>query len=186
MVLSVSFLVCWCELDDCCERVQTSNFLSATLLSCWESNSHLRSGRDADKTVLSCLAWLCELALTVNQKLKVLQAVAVAVALHELICLCANLTNCMVIFLLCSNTLLQRCLYLVLSTFPWTRTTTIESMDQFCVFWCSSVCLLVSSSSANSRLLRCSVSSSPLLVSTLACSLLILVVVQSKHFIREL
>jgi len=179
-------MVCSCELDDCCERVQTSNFLSATVFSCWESNSRFRSGRDADKTVLSCLTWLCELAFTVNQKLKVLEAVAVAIALHELICLCANLTNCMVIFLLCSNTLLQRCLYLVLSTFPWTRTTTIESMDQFCVFWCSSVCLLVSSSSANSRLLRCSVSSSPLLVFTLACSLPILVVVQSKHFIREL
>ena len=37
--------------------------LSATVLSCRESNSHRRSGRDMDKTVLSCLAWRCELAL---------------------------------------------------------------------------------------------------------------------------
>jgi len=59
----VSCLVCQCELDDCCERVQTSNFLSATVLSCRESNSNRRSGRDTDKTVLSCLAWRCELAL---------------------------------------------------------------------------------------------------------------------------
>jgi len=62
-VLSVSCLVSPCELDDCCERVQTSNFLSATVLSCRESNSHRRIGRDTDKTVLSCLAWRCELAL---------------------------------------------------------------------------------------------------------------------------
>jgi len=41
-----------------------NNFLSATVLSCRESNSHCRSGRDTDKTVLSCLAWRCELALT--------------------------------------------------------------------------------------------------------------------------
>jgi len=54
----------WCELDDCSERVQTSNFLSATVLSCRESNSHRQSGRDTDKTVLSCLAWRCELAST--------------------------------------------------------------------------------------------------------------------------
>ena len=39
-VLSVSCLMCRCELDDCCERVQTSNFLSATVLSCRESSSH--------------------------------------------------------------------------------------------------------------------------------------------------
>ena len=32
-------------------------------LSCRKSNSHLRSGRDTDKTVLSCLAWRCELPL---------------------------------------------------------------------------------------------------------------------------
>ena len=31
-VLSVSCVVCRCELDDCCERVQTSHFLSATVL----------------------------------------------------------------------------------------------------------------------------------------------------------
>jgi len=29
-------------------------------LELWESNSHRRSGRDTDKTVLSCLAWRCE------------------------------------------------------------------------------------------------------------------------------
>jgi len=58
-VLSVSCLVtlaCRCELDDCSERVQTSNFLSATVLSCRKFNSHRRSGRVTDKTVLSCLA----------------------------------------------------------------------------------------------------------------------------------
>ena len=58
MILSVSCLVCRCELDDRSERVRTSNFLSATVLSCPETNSHRRSGRDADKTVLLCLAWL--------------------------------------------------------------------------------------------------------------------------------
>ena len=63
-VLSVSCPVCRCELDDCSERVQTSNFLLATVLSCRESNSHRRSGRDTDETVLSCLAWRCELALS--------------------------------------------------------------------------------------------------------------------------
>ena len=62
-VLSVSCLLCRCELDDCPERVQTFNFPSATVLSCRESNSQSRSGRDTDKTVLSCLAWRCELAL---------------------------------------------------------------------------------------------------------------------------
>ena len=35
----------------------------ATVSSCRESNSHHRSGRHTDKTVLSCLAWRCELAL---------------------------------------------------------------------------------------------------------------------------
>ena len=53
-----------CELDDCSERVQTSNFLSTTVLCCRESNSHRRSGRDTDKTVWSCLAWRCELIVT--------------------------------------------------------------------------------------------------------------------------
>ena len=65
-LLSASCLVCRCELDDCSERVQTSNFLSATVLSCRKSNSHRRSGRDTDKTVLSCLAWRCELALSIT------------------------------------------------------------------------------------------------------------------------
>ena len=59
-VLSVSRLVFRRELDDCSERVHTSNFLSATVLSCRESNSHRQS--ETDKTVLSCLAWRCELA----------------------------------------------------------------------------------------------------------------------------
>ena len=63
-VLSVSCLVWRCELDDCSERVQTSNFLSTTVFSCRESSSHRRSRRDTDKTVLSCVAWRCELALT--------------------------------------------------------------------------------------------------------------------------
>ena len=35
------------------------------LVSCRESNAHRQSVRDTDKTVLSCLAWRCELALTV-------------------------------------------------------------------------------------------------------------------------
>ena len=62
--LSVSCRVCRCELVDCSECVQTWNyFLSATVLSCRESNSHRRSGRDTDKTILSCLAWRCELAV---------------------------------------------------------------------------------------------------------------------------
>ena len=43
-VLSVSCRVCRCELDDWCERVQTSDSLSATVLSWRESNSHRRSG----------------------------------------------------------------------------------------------------------------------------------------------
>ena len=62
-VLSVSCLACRCELDDCSERVQTSNGLSATDLHCRESNSRRRRGRDTYKTALSCLAWRCELAL---------------------------------------------------------------------------------------------------------------------------
>ena len=57
-VLFVSCPVCRCESD---ERVQTSYFLSATVLSCRESGSHRRSGRDTDKTVFSC-----ELAFTVE------------------------------------------------------------------------------------------------------------------------
>jgi len=62
-VLSVSCLVCRCELDDCSESVQTSDFLSATVVSCRESSSHRRCRHDADRTVLSCVAWRCELAL---------------------------------------------------------------------------------------------------------------------------
>jgi len=60
----LSCLVCWCKLVHCSERVQTSIFLSATVLSCRKSNSHRRSGRETDKSVLSCLAWRCELAFT--------------------------------------------------------------------------------------------------------------------------
>ena len=41
-VLSVSCLACQCELDDCFECVQTSNFPSAAVLSCRESNSARR------------------------------------------------------------------------------------------------------------------------------------------------
>ena len=63
-VLSVSCLVCRCELDDCSERVQASHFLSATVLSCRESSSHHRSRHDTDKTVLSCRVWRFELAFT--------------------------------------------------------------------------------------------------------------------------
>ena len=60
--LFVSCLVCRC--DHCTEHVHTLIFLSATVLSCRESNSRRRSGRDTDKTVLSRRAWRCELALT--------------------------------------------------------------------------------------------------------------------------
>jgi len=60
----LSCLVWPCEVDNCCWCVQTSNFLSATILSRRESRSHRRSGRDGDRTVLSCLAWRCESALT--------------------------------------------------------------------------------------------------------------------------
>ena len=56
-VLSVSCLVCQCEMDDCAKRVQTSSFLSATVFSRRESNSHRRSRHH------TCLAWRCELAL---------------------------------------------------------------------------------------------------------------------------
>ena len=63
-VLSLSCLMCRCKLDECAKRVQSSSFLSATVLSCREYNSHRRTGRDTDKTVLSCLAWRCELAMT--------------------------------------------------------------------------------------------------------------------------
>ena len=38
-------------------------FLSATVLSCRESNWDRWSGRDTDKTVVSCLAWRCEWAV---------------------------------------------------------------------------------------------------------------------------
>ena len=62
-IVSVSCRVRRCELDNCSERVQTSNFLSATVLSCGESNSHHQNERNTDKTVLSCLVWQCELAL---------------------------------------------------------------------------------------------------------------------------
>ena len=55
-------MVCRCELDNFSERLQTSNFLSATVLSCRDSSSYRQSGRDTEKTVLSCLAWRCELA----------------------------------------------------------------------------------------------------------------------------
>ena len=44
-------------MDDCAERVQTSSFLSATVFSRRESNSHRRSRHH------TCLAWRCELAL---------------------------------------------------------------------------------------------------------------------------
>ena len=66
-VLSVSCPVCRCELDHCCECVQTSNFLSATVLSCRKSNSRRRSGRDTDKTVSSCLARRCGFALRLRR-----------------------------------------------------------------------------------------------------------------------
>jgi len=57
-VLSVSCQAVWVESRD---RLAKSE--QPIVLSCWESNSHRRSGRDTDKTVLSRTAWRCELAL---------------------------------------------------------------------------------------------------------------------------
>ena len=54
-VLSMPCLVCRRESDDCCERVQTSSFLSATVASRRGSNSHRRGRHDADRAVLSCV-----------------------------------------------------------------------------------------------------------------------------------
>jgi len=45
-------------------RLQIFCRRQTTVLSCRESSSHRRSGRDTDKIVLSCLVWRCELALT--------------------------------------------------------------------------------------------------------------------------
>jgi len=56
-------LLCLCVLDNCYLRVQTSNFPSATVLSCRESNSRRRGRHDTDRTVLSCLVWRCELGI---------------------------------------------------------------------------------------------------------------------------
>ena len=55
-VQSVSCLVCRCELDNCSERVQTSSFLSATVLSCRESKFTLpkRTRHRQDIFVVSC------------------------------------------------------------------------------------------------------------------------------------
>jgi len=58
-----SYLSWRCELDNCYSHVHTSDFLSSTVLSCRESSSHCQSGCNAYKTILSCLAWPCELAL---------------------------------------------------------------------------------------------------------------------------
>jgi len=63
-VVSVSCLAWRCELDNCYWRVLTSNFLSATVLSCRESSSHRRGRQDADRTVLSGLVWQCELGIS--------------------------------------------------------------------------------------------------------------------------
>jgi len=59
----------------CYIRAQIANFLSATVFSCRESNSHRRSGRDTDtdKTVLSFLAWRCELALMMRRRIVALK-----------------------------------------------------------------------------------------------------------------
>ena len=65
--MSVSCLAWRYELDSYYKRIQTSNFLSATVLNCRQSNSHHRSGRDTEKTVLSCPAWRCELALRLKR-----------------------------------------------------------------------------------------------------------------------
>jgi len=54
-----------CELNDCCGGVQTSNFSVGDSL---ESNSHQRSGRDTDKTVLSCPAGGVNWAKTTSRK----------------------------------------------------------------------------------------------------------------------
>ena len=71
-----------CELDACSNATpriyntltrSNSYFkfsLSSTVLCCRKCNSHRRSGRDTDKTVLSCLAWRCELALIISEQLR--------------------------------------------------------------------------------------------------------------------
>ena len=61
-VLSVSCLLCRCELHDCSERVQASNFLSS---SCLESVHTAKADATQTRHFLSCLAWRCELALSV-------------------------------------------------------------------------------------------------------------------------
>jgi len=63
-VASVSRLRRRCKSDNCSERVQISNFPSATVFSSRESNSHHRRRRDEDATVLYCLAWRCELGIS--------------------------------------------------------------------------------------------------------------------------
>ena len=56
-VLSVLCLTWRCELDNCYQRVQTSYFPSATVLSCRESNSHHRSGQYTTPTRQLCRVW---------------------------------------------------------------------------------------------------------------------------------
>jgi len=63
-VLSVSCPARRFDLDYCCTCSGFKFSQSATVLSCRESSSHRRSGRDTDKTVLSCPAWQCESAST--------------------------------------------------------------------------------------------------------------------------
>ena len=62
-VQSVLCLAWCCEVDSCHQRVQTSYFLSATVLSRQKSSSHRRDKHDTDSIVLSGQAWLCELVI---------------------------------------------------------------------------------------------------------------------------
>jgi len=68
-VLSVSCLAWRCELDNCYWRAQTSDFLSATVLSCRECTSHRRGRRNTRRTFLSGLAWRYELDATLHARL---------------------------------------------------------------------------------------------------------------------
>ena len=63
-VLSVSCLLCRCELDDCSERVETSNFLSgdSVELSGIQFTPPTRTRHGQDSFVVSGVAVRCELA----------------------------------------------------------------------------------------------------------------------------
>jgi len=84
-VLSVSCLAWRCELNNCYQRVQTSHFLSATVFSCRESNSHYRGRHDADRIVLLGLARWCELGISFDNYFEFLSlALHIAAVNHRM------------------------------------------------------------------------------------------------------